>query len=414
MTQPSGPSRLAEIRALNRHLVSAQDAKILKVVAMVDALPNRGEADSLIEPLRARLAQLRPGRPLAVGRLLFMPLDPILVAPPTWQRGALTVPRTVVPCLIRHVTALDPALMAEIETQVAGGRSDDLLLVLHVGSPLWARAAELLADSRPPADWTHSTGLQLADHAALRRLVVSVLRQAPAIARQVPRASPDRTAISELLTEAAAEPETLGALISVMMHWIPNAATLILSLTSSHASPAGLPGRAATERAVEHVLDSIEADPVVAPDGAVGLTKLRRTVAMLDELAEGSADRPARSARIAATRARIDTTCRSRFETTLQSRVLAPLSGPLPQQAAASEALEDAARDLRRFEQVARRINNSDAYDRMLRNTRPLLSPRADDDAQARVDRLRLAEILLGPEQALQMLVEVDKEAVLF
>ncbi|MCX7375178.1 MAG: hypothetical protein NTY94_00400 [Alphaproteobacteria bacterium] len=410
MSQPTGPSRLAEIRALNRHLVSAQDAKILKVVAMVDALPHRGEADSLIEPLRARLAQLRPGRPLAVGRLLFMPLDPVLVAAPQWQRGALTVPRTVVPCLIRQVTAMDPALMADIGAQVAGGRTDDLPLILRAGPRLWARAAELLTDSRPPADWVDATGLQLADHAALRRMVVSVLRQAPAIARQVPRNPPNRVAIGELLTEAAAEPETLGVLISVMMQWIPSAAAMILSITSAHASPTGLPGRTATERAVEHVLDTIEADPVVAPDGAPGLDKLRRTVAMLDELSEGSADRPARSARITATRARIDTTCRSHFETSLQARVLAPLAAPLPQQAEASEALEDAARDLRRFEQVARRINNSDAYDRMLRSTGPLLSPRPGDDAQSRVDRLRLAEILLGPEQALQMLVEAEKE----
>ena len=305
---------------------------------------------------------------------------------------------------------MDPALMAEIGAQVAGGRTDDLPLILRAGPRLWARAAELLTDSRPPADWVDATGLQLADHAALRRMVVSVLRQAPAIARQVPRNPPNRVAIGELLTEAAAEPETLGVLISVMMQWIPSAAAMILSITSAHASPTGLPGRTATERAVEHVLDTIEADPVVAPDGAPGLDKLRRTVAMLDELSEGSADRPARSARITATRARIDTTCRSRFETSLQARVLAPLAAPLPQQAEASEALEDAARDLRRFEQVARRINNSDAYDRMLRSTGPLLSPRPGDDAQSRVDRLRLAEILLGPEQALQMLVEAEKE----
>lgn len=410
MAQPPGPSRLAEIKALNRHLVSAQDAKILKVVAMVDALPHRGEADNLIEPLRARLAQLRPGRPLTAGRLLFMPLDPVLVPASQWQRGALTVPRTLVPCLIRQVTAMDPALVAEIDAQVAGGRTDDLPLTLRAGPPLWARAAELLTDSRPPADWVEATGLQLADHAALRRIVVSVLRQAPAIALQVPRSPPDLAAISELLTEAAAEPETLGVLISVMMHWIPSAATMILSITSAHASPIGLLGRTATERAVEHVLDSIEADPVVAPDGAVGLTKLRRTVAMLEELAEGSADRPARSARIAATRARIDTTCRSRFESSLQARVLDPLAAPLPQAAEATDALEDAARDLRRFEQVARRINGSDTYDKMLRATMPLLAPRPDDGAQARVDRLRLAEILLGPEQALQMVLEAQKE----
>ena len=63
LTDKSG--RLGEIRSLNRHLVSAQDVKILKVVAMVDALPARGDADSLIAPLRPRLAQLRPRRPLS-------------------------------------------------------------------------------------------------------------------------------------------------------------------------------------------------------------------------------------------------------------------------------------------------------------------------------------------------------------
>jgi hypothetical protein len=406
---PATPSRLAEIKVLNRHLVSAQDAKILKVVAMVDALPQRGEADTLIEPLRARLAQLRPSRPLAMGRLLFMPLDPVLVTAPHWQRGALTVPRTAVPCLIRQVTALDPALAAEIGAQVAGARTDDEALILRVGPRLWARAAELLATAPPPADWAASTGLSPADHTVLRRIVVAVLRQAPAIARQVPRRPPDRVAISEILADAAAEPETMGVLIGVMMHWVPSAAPIILSLTSAHGAPTGLPGRTATERAVEHVLDTIEAEPMVAPDGGPGLDRLRRTAAMLEELAEGSADRPARSARIAATRARIDTACRTRFEASLQERVVTPLAAPLAEQAEVTGALEDAAREMRRFEQVARRINNSDAYDRMLRNTRPLLAPRPGDDPQARVDRLRLAEILLGPEQALQMLLEAEQ-----
>jgi len=411
MASAPAPSRLAEIKALNRHLVSAQDAKILKVVAMVDALPNRGEADTLIAPLRARLAQLRPGRPLAVGRLLFMPLDPVLVPAAGWQRGGLTVPRTALPCLIRQVSALDPALVAEVGAQVAGAHTGDLALTLRVGPRLWAGAAELLAAAPPPADWGEATGLQAADYAALRRIVVSVLHQAPAIARQVPRPTPDKGAIAELLTEAAADPETMPVLISVMMHWIPNAATMILALTSAHSAPTGLPGRTATERAVEHVLDTIEAEPGVTPDGGAGLTRLRRTVAMLEELAEGSADRPARSARIAATRARIDASCRTRFESSLQERVIVPLAAALPQETAASEALEDAARELRRFEQVARRINNSDAYDRMLRATMPLVAPRPGDDPQARVDRLRLAEILLGPEQAMQMLVRLAEPA---
>ncbi len=65
-----------------------------------------------------------------------------------------------------------------------------------------------------------------------------------------------------------------------------------------------------------------------------------------------------------------------------------------------------AARDVRRFEHVARRINRSDHYDRQLRGTIDGLARRAADDNEARVDRLRLAEILLGSEKALQMLME--------
>ena len=39
------------------------------------------------------------------------------------------------------------------------------------------------------------------------------------------------------------------------------------------------------------------------------------------------------------------------------------------------------------------------------------LAPNAGDDSESRVDRLRLAEILLGPEKALQMLMEAEKPA---
>lgn len=66
--------------------------------------------------------------------------------------------------------------------------------------------------------------------------------------------------------------------------------------------------------------------------------------------------------------------------------------------------LEASARQLRNFEQVARRVNRSDHYDKLLRDTAALLAPVAGEDEFARIDRLRLAEILLGPETALSML----------
>ena len=87
------------------------------------------------------------------------------------------------------------------------------------------------------------------------------------------------------------------------------------------------------------------------------------------------------------------------------------LAGGLPQAPGDIAALETAARDIRRFEHVARRISGSDHYDRLLRNMINTLGPNTADDSDSRVDRLRLAEILLGPEKALQMLVEAEKSA---
>lgn len=407
LTDKSG--RLGEMRSLNRHLVSAQDAKILKVVAMVDALPQRGDADSLIATLRPRLAQLRPRRPLTVQRLMFTPLDPAVVAPTHWRRGALTIPRTALPCMIRQVRLLDPALMEVMAPEIAGGSFADQMLVQRAGGRLWSRVALLLAGAAPPADWAEATGLADADYRAIRNAVVTVLRHAPAMAGQMHADPPDPAVITAILAEAAAEPDAMGVLISVMLFWLPGATALVLDTTSAHAAPTGLPGRTATERAVEHVLDNIEAEQEATKDGMAGLPQLLRTVAMLDQLEASSAGRPTRSARISATRARVDGACRSQFQSMLQDQVLNRLAGGLPRSPDDIASLETAARDIRRFEHVARRISGSDHYDRQLRTTIAGLRPSAGDDSDSRVDRLRLAEILLGPEQALQMLLEAEK-----
>ncbi|MCC6718153.1 MAG: hypothetical protein IT555_09720 [Acetobacteraceae bacterium] len=403
--------RLAEIRALNRHLVSAQDAKILKVVAMVDALPDRGAADSLIAPLRPRLAQLRPSRPLSVTRLMFIPLDPVVVQATDWRRGALTIPRTALPCLARQFIALDPTLSDSVAAEVADATTDDLGVIRRAGGRLWPRAASLLAAAPPPADWAAATSLTAADHRAIRDSVVLALTHAPAIAHQLAAERPDPETIADMLKQTAATPEAMGMLITLLLHWVPTAASQVLELTSAHSSPIGLAGRTAIEKAVEHVLDAIETEQEAPQTGIAGLPRLRRSIALLDELESGSADRPMRAARIAATRARVDAACRGRFQTLLKDSVVGHLAQGLPVAPEDIVNLEVAARDIRSFEHVARRINRSDHYDRQLRAIVTGLAPQGGDDQQLRVDRLRLAEILLGPEQAMQMLMDAEKAA---
>jgi len=75
------------IRILQANLATAEDDQIARVVALVDALPERGTADELIAPLRPRLQQLRPKRMVGFARLLFTPLDPLIgSAAACWSR----------------------------------------------------------------------------------------------------------------------------------------------------------------------------------------------------------------------------------------------------------------------------------------------------------------------------------------
>src|ERR1700682_2240745 len=95
LTRSANPA----IREVARSLAVARDEQILQVVAMVDAMPNRGAADQLIAPLRGRLALLRPPRPLRFARLLFLPLDPLIVPAGRWRPEQNTIPRNAIPSL---------------------------------------------------------------------------------------------------------------------------------------------------------------------------------------------------------------------------------------------------------------------------------------------------------------------------
>lgn len=409
MSGTNGTSRTAEIRALHRHLADARDAQLLQVVAMVDALPQRGQADALIAPLRPRLAQLRPPRPLTLGRVLFTPLNAVIVPGPRWRRLCPTVPRTALPSLAAQVEEAEPALAAGVHAQLAGATSSDTRLIRRVGEVLWPAAAAVLAKAAPPPDWEAATGLAIADHASIAGSAAVVLANAAAIVDQAEAEAPEVPVVAAMLQQAAGSvPCAMGLLVGVLLNAGPGLAAPVLAATTAHAAPIDAAGRAAAEKAVEAVLEQIDPERLVAADDPAGLAGLRRTVAMLDQLAELSIDRPGRAARINETRARIETACRARFEAVLQTELVDRLEQA---QATADDAvarLEMAARHLRGFEQVARRVNGSDQYDRMLRRTAPLLAPRPGEGPAARVDRLRLAEILLGPEVALSMLGAID------
>jgi len=137
LTRSSNPA----IREVSRDLAGARDEQILKVVAMVDAMPHRGAADQLIAPLRGRLAQLRPPRPLRFARLLFLPLDPLIVPAPRWRPDHGTIPRSAIPSLAAAVATDLGSVGRKVAAMIEGHTTQNREVVGAAGALLWRPAA---------------------------------------------------------------------------------------------------------------------------------------------------------------------------------------------------------------------------------------------------------------------------------
>src|SRR3954466_268648 len=99
---------MRELRQLGQAAAAADHAApapLVGLVAMLDRLPDRGEADRVLDPVRPRLRALGLPRPLGLPRLLFLPLDGAILPAAGWARGAAAVPRNALVALARAVQA---------------------------------------------------------------------------------------------------------------------------------------------------------------------------------------------------------------------------------------------------------------------------------------------------------------------
>ena len=116
-----------------------------------------------------------------------------------------------------------------------------------------------------------------------------------------------------------------------------------------------------------------------------------------------------RRRRVHELRQRVEASCRTRFEAGLTGEFVAPLMLLRPgAEAAEVTRLEDIARDLRRLEAAARKINARNGLEAQLTRTAEEIGGMKPDGALGLADRVRLVEILAGPDAALAMLDAAD------
>jgi hypothetical protein len=412
LTRSSNPA----IREVSRGLAEARDEQILKVVAMVDAMPHRGAADQLIAPLRGRLAQLRPPRPLRFARLLFLPLDPLIVPAPRWRAEYSTIPRSAIPSLASAVATDLGSLGRKVTTMIEGHTTQDREVVAAAGAQLWRPAAELLADAKQPADWD-TTGLGSQVLKPLARRIGALLFQAERLQRWMADAAqglvpPEAHLVQAVLENAIRrDPDAQPMIIALLLARIPEVAPLLLRVATSMGQRGGSLMRHAGEQAADMLLSQLE-----APGGAeahlggqdlaeAGVT-VRRLTSLLGAL-QGESLSPDRRDRVVELRERIKAGCQALFTERLATDLLDPLHACTPESGPeAGWELETAARGLRALETEARRAGGDKTYDLLLGRAADAVREITENGGLERVGGLRLMEIVAGPEVALALFGE--------
>lgn len=390
---------------LGQAVTTADNASLGRVVALLDGMRSRGEADMLLDRARNRLRQLRPQRPLGFTRLLFLPLDGAIVPPSRWRRGEGRLPRSALPVLSELVHA---ALGPEAESIAAaceGKTVEDAEAVGRVGPRLWTAAARGLPASAPP-EWEES-GLGAADYPEIAALCRPVWAAGPALraaADAPPGVPPGERALAALaaLAEAGPAPFSAGLATLAGAAPLPGAVLRAAAALDPRLRPLVVKqAEAALDRAAPE-FDRL--DPGAAAAAASALA------ARLDDVEGCGLLDPAGRKRLHAQRRAAEEACRERFLAGAEAEVIAPLSalGGEPGAADAAVAgIEAAARGLARLESAGRRLGGG-AYDRargaVVESLNVLAAPARRPGGLRPVDLARVAEILAGPEEAAALL----------
>jgi hypothetical protein len=392
-------------------LLEADDHKIRRILAVVDGAVDPAVNRALLDPLRPRLASLKPVRPLRFARLLFIPIDPLTVPARGWRPGNLTVPRPALAPIAKLVRAGLGDLAQAIDKMIDGRKVDAIQTITKAGEALWPRAAEVLAHAPMPADWAE-TGLPLTLYASLAASIAAVLRHAAQLRciaqdEELGALETDNDAVDNIMANIAKEPELGCAMIAqLILLRSPHVARLLGRVAASgRTSEEKAALRKAMDRALEAVLSHMERDTGFVRDivnGALAEVggEVRRMTTLLRAI-ETEAAFAGHLPRLKAIRTKLDEVCQTRFTRGLTEGLVAPLAaGSRPVDGTAQTELEMCARDLRKLETAARKAGGPMTYDGLLLQAAEAVRSAAN---LSEMRRCRLIEIVSGPEAAESM-----------
>lgn len=285
----------------------ADDAALLRVVAILDGLRHRGDADAALEQVRTRLRTLRPPRPLSFGRLLFLPLDGAILPPARWRRGEPALPRSALGVLAEAVRRGLGDRAAPLTTACEGNTTAATATIRRLGAALWPLAADALPPNAP-ADWP-TTGLATADYPPLAALCRPLWAQGLSLwdACAAAEGPPEHLVEVALAPLLPAGPKPLAAALATLLAHAsaPGRVLQVAARLDPQARPVAL-------QALDAMLD--QAMPDLDRLDIQGATEASLALALrLDDLARCSLLGTDRQRRVHALRHAAEEACRERF-----------------------------------------------------------------------------------------------------
>lgn len=401
-------------------LRNAPIARLRAVIAAVDRHPERAAVEDLIEIVRPRIAGLCIPRPLTLRRALVAPFEGLLAPGEGRPRDSLRVPRTVLAPLFALVgERIDPAAMAEAERLAEGRRADDTPAVLALGRRLWPGAVEALAafhdDPRGLGRALAASGHDAHLLAGCAGRIAPLLRLGEGIAAALlPR---NGVALDPTLPTAPHRHLLLGSmrrdpalfrLIAAVMLFRCDYPESIARMIRDAALKLDALGALAVVAEVAEVLKGDLED--AATDTSAAAAERRGAAAMRLVTIVSVMEGMPRFDALASEAGRI---LGGQFATTVRDSVIAPLAGLARAGRAepdALRALEGAAHAAKRIEAAGRLAGATATFRAALAAAREPVAAfmrqavQAPEGGVGRAEVARLAEILLGPDDAMALL----------
>lgn len=403
----------AQLKGLRRELTSVDDEKIRRIATLVDGSGCATVNQALLDPVRGRLAQFRPPRPLRLARLLFTPFDPIILAPKAWRPDDPAVPRSALTPVARLIEAGLGSDNTRVQAIILGRDTQDVGAVAEAGALLWGRAAEIAATADDVPGWT-AAGLPSPALQPLLRAMAVVWRRAIRLRTlfrdgELGALKADERAVNALLMDTPAESPLGCAMVARLVLLQAPFAAQYVRLFSGAQGESGdkVPLRRALNRGVEETVANMEkADAFADAIGNAALDRagdhMRTFVALLAQIEDGIGGSVA-APRLKAIRDSLAKACKARFSRGMTEALIGPLTAAGPIDGGSQARFEAHARDLRTLEAAARRLGGGADYDELLEAGANAVAAAGERGALSRMARVRLTEILSGPEAALRL-----------